>query len=416
MAKVIDEKRRDFLAKGAAAGIALVGGGSLLEAADKIKADTITTNTNTKSTANTAKIGEVGSQNVANALKNGANIPCKGYAAFDESGELKSWQFERRAIGVDDILIEVMATSICHSDIHTELGHWGEQPYPQVPGHEIVGIVRAIGANVKNFKVGDRAGVGCMVDNTNIKTAGIEEQYSPNTTFTYGNPYQKEPTGISQGGYCDYFVVNSHFAIHIPQNLSYEEAAPLMCAGITTYSPIMKYMKKGQKVAIIGIGGLGHLGIKIALAKGASVVAFTTSEDKLKDIQAWGAKGVLVRSSKDLESYKAQFDFALSTIPYEYDMAPYISMVKPFGNFTLVGMPVDFSQKLPTLLLSSTRVNVNASLIGGMKQTQEMADFCAKAGVRPNIQKISAAQINQAWRDVVAKKARYRFVIDPKTF
>lgn len=255
-----------------------------------------------------------------------------------------------------------------------------------------------------------------MVDNNDIKTAGVEEQYSPNTIFTYGSPYKKEPTGISQGGYSDYFVVNSHFAVHIPNELSWDEAAPLMCAGITTYSPIMKYMKKGQKVAMIGIGGLGHLGIKIAIAKGADVVAFTTTESKLKDIKAWGAKGVFVRSADDLAKYKAQFDFALSTVPYEYEIAPYIALVKPFGNFTIVGMPVDFSQKLPTLLLSSTKVNVNASLIGGMKETQEMADFCAKSGVRPNIQKITAAEINQAWKDIVAKKARYRVVIDPKSF
>lgn len=406
MCKSVNENRRNFLTKGVAASIALAAGENILAAS----ASSSASNANINSITNTENSA------VASAIQNNKNIPCKGYAAFDESGILKPWKFDRRAVGVDDILIEIKATSICHSDIHTELGHWGKQIYPQVPGHEIVGVVIAVGSNVKNFKVGDRAGVGCMVDNNDIKTAGVEEQYSPNTIFTYGSPYKKEPTGISQGGYSDYFVVNSHFAVHIPNELSWDEAAPLMCAGITTYSPIMKYMKKGQKVAIIGIGGLGHLGIKIAIAKGADVVAFTTTESKLKDIKAWGAKGVFVRSADDLAKYKAQFDFALSTVPYEYEIAPYIALVKPFGNFTIVGMPVDFSQKLPTLLLSSTKVNVNASLIGGMKETQEMADFCAKSGVHPNIQKITAAEINQAWKDIVAKKARYRVVIDPKSF
>ncbi|WP_096013544.1 NAD(P)-dependent alcohol dehydrogenase [Campylobacter lanienae] len=380
MSEIENKERREFPAKAAVAGVAIGAGTNLFGAVSK------------------------------------PNIACKGWAAFDESGELRPWRFERRAVGDDDILIEVMATSICHSDIHTELGHWGKQIYPQVPGHEIVGLVREVGKNVKNFKIGDRAGVGCMVDNTDIATAGSEEQYSKNTIFTYGHPYPKEPTGISQGGYSDYFVVNSHFAIHIPNELSWDEAAPLMCAGITTYSPIMKYMKKGDNVAIIGIGGLGHLGIKIAIAKGAKVTAFTTTKSKIKDIESWGAKAVLVKSSDDLVPFRAKFDFALSTIPYEFEMEPYIAMVKPFGNFTLVGMPINFSQKTQTLHLASTKVNLNASLIGGMKETAEMAEFCAKAGVRPNIVKITGEQINQAWRDVVAKRARYRFVIDPKSF
>ncbi|MCR4941215.1 MAG: NAD(P)-dependent alcohol dehydrogenase [Campylobacter sp.] len=342
-------------------------------------------------------------------------VKCTGWAAFDTSGELKRWEFERRAVGENDILIKIMAASICHSDIHTELGHWGKQQYPQVSGHEIVGEVIEVGKNVKKFKVGDRAGVGCMVNHPHLHEAGEEEQYSPETIFTYGHPTTDEPTGITQGGYSDYFVVNSHFAVHIPQNLSWEKAAPLMCAGITTYSPIIKYMKKGDKVAIIGIGGLGHMAIKIALSKGADVTAFTSTQDKVKDIQKWGAKAVVVSSGADLAKYKANFDFALSTIPYEYDLAPYVSMVKPFGSYTLVGMPIDFSQKLPTLLLASTKVNINASLIGGMKETQEMVEYCAKNAITPDTQIISADQISQAWKKVINKEARYRFVIDPKT-
>lgn len=374
-------KRRDFI-KTAAAGAAIVAAGS----------------------------------SFAQAAPKAANIKCKGYAAFDESGVIKPWAFERRALLDDDILIEVMATSICHSDIHTEKGHWGKQIYPQVPGHEIVGIVREVGSKVTKFKVGDRAGVGCMVDNTDYKTATINEQQSPNTIYTYGQKYKKEPTGISQGGYSDYFVVNENFGIHIPEGISWEEAAPLMCAGITTYSPIMKYMKSGDNVAIIGIGGLGHLGIKIAVSKGAKVTAFTTTAAKAKDIESWGAKAVVVKSAKDLEPFEASFDFALSTIPYKYDMDGYLKMVKPFGTYTLVGVGKNADQNFNILTLADWRVNLTASKIGGIKETQEMTDYCVQTGIVPNIVKIKASQITQAWKDVENKKARYRFVIDPKTF
>ncbi len=216
----------------------------------------------------------------------------KGYAAFDESGVLKPWTFERRPVGDDDILIEIKAASICHSDIHQEKGHWGKQQYPQVPGHEIAGVVTQVGKNVTKFKVGDRAGVGCMVNGC---TTCEEEQYHPETKFTYGYPEPKEPTGITQGGYSTHIVVRDHFAVHLPSNISFEKAAPLLCAGITTYSPLMKAdIKKGSKVAVAGIGGLGHLAVKIAVSKGAEVYAFTTSADKVDDIKKFGAKEVIV--------------------------------------------------------------------------------------------------------------------------
>ena len=338
----------------------------------------------------------------------------KGYAAFDESGVLKPWTFERRPVGDDDILIEIKAASICHSDIHQEKGHWGKQQYPQVPGHEIAGVVTQVGKNVTKFKVGDRAGVGCMVNGC---TTCEEEQYHPETKFTYGYPEPKEPTGITQGGYSTHIVVRDHFAVHLPSNISFEKAAPLLCAGITTYSPLMKAdIKKGSKVAVAGIGGLGHLAVKIAVSKGAEVYAFTTSADKVDDIKKFGAKEVIVvDDTKKVYQYAGQMDYMICTIPYQFDVASYASVVKPYGYFTMVGMPVGFEITLNNLGLAASRVNFNASLIGGMKETQEMVDYCAKNNVLPEIQIIKAQEVNQAWKNVEDKKARYRYVIDTAT-
>lgn len=341
-------------------------------------------------------------------------VKTKGYAAFDESGEIKPWEFERRPVGDDDILIEIKAASICHSDIHQEKGHWGKQQYPQVPGHEIAGVVTQVGKNVTKFKVGDRAGVGCMVNGC---TTCEEEQYHPDTKFTYGYPEEKEPTGITQGGYSTHLVVRDHFAVHLPDNVSFEKAAPLLCAGITTYSPLMRAdIKKGDKVAVAGIGGLGHLAVKIAVSKGAEVYAFTTTADKVEDIKGFGAKEVIVVADiKKLYQYAGQMDYMICTIPYQFDVAAYAAVVKPYGYFTMVGMPVGFEVTLSNIGLAASRVNFNASLIGGMKETQEMVDYCVANNVLPEIQIIKAEQITQAWKDVEDKKARYRYVIDTAT-
>jgi alcohol dehydrogenase (NADP+)/uncharacterized zinc-type alcohol dehydrogenase-like protein len=357
---------------------------------------------------------------IGSAKETNMNIKSRGYAAVDTSGKLQPWEFERRPVGNDDVLIETRYASICHSDIHQMKGHWGPQQYPQVPGHEIVGVVAAVGKNVTRFKVGDRAGVGCMV-NGNPECESFkqgEEQYCPDTTFTYGYPEASSPTGISQGGYSNNIVVNEHFVVHIPEHISFQEAAPLLCAGITTYSPLMKFdLKKGDKVGVAGIGGLGHMAIKIAVSKGAEVYAFTTSPSKVEDILGFGAKeAIVVDELIKLGPYKAILDYMICTIPYEYDVAAYLSVVKPFGTFTQVGMPERFETTLNALALASSRVNFNASLIGGMRETQEVIDYCADHKIHPQIQIISADQINKAWENVVNKKARYRYVIDPATF
>ena len=348
------------------------------------------------------------------------NIQSRGYAAIDTSGKLVPWRFERRPGGDNDILIDIKYASICHSDIHQMKGHWGPQKYPQVPGHEIVGIVTAVGRKVTRFKAGDRAGVGCMVDSCLEcpDCKGQEEQYCPETVFTYGTPEKSSPTGISQGGYSTNIVVRDHFAVHIPDHISFQEAAPLLCAGITTYSPLMKsQIRKGTKVGVAGIGGLGHMAIKIAVAKGAEVYAFTTSPAKVNDILAFGAKeAIVVDDIKKLAPYKGKLDYMISTIPVQFDVAAYAAVVKPYGSFTQVGMPERFELTLSNLGLSISRVNFNASLIGGMKETQEVVNYCADNKLLPKIQVIKAEQINEAWESVVNKNARYRYVIDAATF
>jgi len=357
---------------------------------------------------------------IGNALH--MNIKSKGYAAKDNSGKLVPLEFERRSVGDNDILIDIKFASICHSDIHQMKGDWGPQQYPQVPGHEIVGIVAAVGKNVTKFKVGDRAGVGCMVDSC-MKCESCnhgEEQHCNNNAalFTYGSPDKTSPSGITQGGYSTNIVVRDHFAVHIPDHISLQEAAPLLCAGITTYSPLMNAkFKIGDKVGVAGIGGLGHMAIKLAVSKGAEVYAFTTSPSKVKDILAFGAKeAIVVDNVEKLHPYKGKLDYMISTIPYQFDIAAYSSVVKPYGFFTQVGMPVGFQFTLSNIGLAISRVNFNASLIGGMPETQEVVHYCADNKVYPQIQIIKADQINDAWAKVFNKEARYRYVIDAATF
>jgi alcohol dehydrogenase (NADP+)/uncharacterized zinc-type alcohol dehydrogenase-like protein len=379
--------RRGFMAATTMAGASMVMGGGALHAAPRSK-----------------------------------NVKTRGYAAMDASGQLKPWEFERRPVGDDDILIDIKFASICHSDIHQIKGDWGPQRYPQVPGHEIVGIVSAVGRKVKRFKVGDRAGVGCMVDsclNCDSCDHG-EEHYCQRgqTKWTYGFPDKREPSGITQGGYSTHIVVRDHFAVHIPDHISLKQAAPLLCAGITTYSPLMQAnFDVGDKVGVAGIGGLGHLAVKIAVAKGAEVYAFTTSPSKVKDIKGFGAREVIVVDKLDkLQRYKGTLDYMISTIPAAYDVAAYASVVKPHGTYTQVGMPVGSSLNINNLGLAASRVNFNASLIGGIPETQEVIHFCADNEVLPQIEVIRANQINDAWQRVLDKQARYRYVIDAATF
>lgn len=349
------------------------------------------------------------------------NIKSKGYTGKDENGKLELWNFERRPVGDNDILIEIKYSGICHSDIHTIKGHWGKQQYPQVPGHEIAGIVTAIGKNVTKFKVGDKAGVGCMVNSCmqcdSCKNGEEHHCETTGMTGTYGAPEKSSPTGITQGGYANNIVVTEHFAIKIPDNIELQYAAPLLCAGITTYSPMMKVkIKKGDKIGIVGIGGLGHLAIKLAVSKGAEVYAFTTSASKSDDIKSFGAKEVIVVNSPDsLKPWSGKLDYMISTVPYAYEISAYISCVKPYGYFTQVGQPINGELTINNFNMIFNRVNFNGSLIGGIPETQEVMDYCARNKIYPQIQVIKATEINEAWNKVVNKEARYRYVIDAST-
>ena len=350
------------------------------------------------------------------------NTKSKGYAGKDENGKLNLWNFERRPVGDNDILIEIKYSGICHSDIHTIRGHWGKQQYPQVPGHEIAGIVTAVGKNVSKFKVGDKAGVGCMVNSCmQCESCKSGEEHHCETTGmvgTYGSPEKSSPSGITQGGYANNIVVTEHFAIKIPDNLDLKHAAPLLCAGITTYSPLVREnFKKGDKIGVIGIGGLGHMAIKLAVSKGAEVYAFTTTAAKKEDILSFGAKEVIVVDSiEKLKPYRGKLDYMLSTVPYAYDVASYASCVKPYGNFTQVGVPINGLLSMNNFQMVANRVKYSGSLIGGIPETQEVVDYCAQNNILPQIEIIKANQINDAWDKVVNKEARYRFVIDAATF
>lgn len=350
-----------------------------------------------------------------------STIKSKGYAGKDEEGKLTLWNFKRRAIGDNDILIDIKFSGICHSDIHTIKGHWGKQQYPQVPGHEIAGIVTAVGKNVTKFKLGDKAGVGCMVNSCmqcdSCKNGEEHHCETTGMTGTYGSPEKSSPTGITQGGYSNNIVVTEHFAIKIPKNMDLKFAAPLLCAGITTYSPLMKVkMKKADKIGVVGIGGLGHMAVKLAVSKGAEVYAFTTSPSKVNDIKGFGAKEVIVvRSGEDLKPWKGKLDFMISTVPYAYEMSAYIDCVKPYGFFTQVGQPINGELTINNFNMIFNRVNFNASLIGGIPETQEVMDYCAEHKIYPQIEIIKAEEINDAWKKVVNKDARYRYVIDAAT-
>ena len=350
------------------------------------------------------------------------NLQSKGYAARDTSGKLSPWVFERRPLGDNDVLIEIKFSGICHSDIHQIKGDWGTQQYPQIPGHEIAGIVTAVGKNVTKFKVGDQAGVGCMVDSCGRceSCKRGEEQFCDNeaTLFTYGSPDKTSPTGITQGGYADNIVVKEQFVIRIPNTIRLQDAAPLLCAGITTYSPLMKAdFKKGDKIGVAGIGGLGHMAIKLAVSKGAEVYAFTTSPEKREDILGFGAKEVIIVDDvTKLKPYRKKLDYMIATLPVEYDIAAYASTVKPDGTYCQVGMPPGFKVSMSNIGLANSRVNYTASLIGGIPETQEVMDYCAKNKIYPRIEVIKAEEINNAWTKVLDKKARYRYVIDAATF
>ena len=342
----------------------------------------------------------------------------KAYGASAAKAELKPLDIERRETTKDDVRIEITYCGVCHSDIHTVNDDWGNSVYPVVPGHEIIGIVTEVGTGVTNYKEGDLVGVGCMVDSCKTCDSCKEnlEQYCENgATFTY-NSKDKHMGGHTYGGYSGSVVVNKEFVLRIPENIDAKAAAPLLCAGITSWSPLKQWnVKKGDKVGVIGLGGLGHMGIKFAHAMGAHTVMITTSPEKSKDATDLGADEVLISKDEDqMKKHRGSFDFLLNTIPVGHDMNPYIALLKRDATMTLVGA-VEPLEPMHGGGLIMGRKRIAGSMIGGIKETQEMLDFCGEHNIVSDVEVIDIQNINEAYKRVVNSDVKYRFVIDMKS-
>jgi uncharacterized zinc-type alcohol dehydrogenase-like protein len=342
-------------------------------------------------------------------------IPASAYAAFDPASPLRYWDFERRDVRPDDVEIDILYCGVCHSDLHAAKGEWGEVNRPFVPGHEIVGRVARVGGQVSRYKPGDLVGVGCMVDSClhcSECEAGLE-QYCSHWVGTY----MGVETGTGKptyGGYSDKIVVKEHFVLRIPEGLDPAGAAPLLCAGITTYSPLRHWkVGPGMRVGVVGLGGLGHMAVKLARAMGAEVVVFSTSPSKIEDARRLGAHEVVI--SKDaaaMEKEAGRFDFILNTVAAPHNLDPFINCLKRDGTLTLVGVP-DSPHPSPGVSgLIFKRRQLAGSLIGGIPETQEMLDFCAEHGITADIELIPIQQIDTAYDRMLKSDVKYRFVID----
>jgi alcohol dehydrogenase (NADP+) len=337
------------------------------------------------------------------------------YAAQNATTPLAPFSFQRREVGKHDVQIEILYCGVCHSDLHTVRSEWDGTTYPCIPGHEIVGRVVNVGAKVNKFKKGDTVGVGCMVDSclTCANCKDDLEQYCENgTIWTYNSP-DKHTDGITYGGYSENIVVDKAFVLKIPKNLDLAATAPLLCAGITTYSPMHHHnVTKGQKVGVVGLGGLGHMGVKLAKALGAHVVVFTTSSNKVEDALRLGADEVVNSKNEDeMKKHLNSFHFILDTVSAKHDINAYLVLLKRDGNLTQVGVPPDpLSLNVGSLIYG--RRSLSGSLIGGIKETQEMLDFCGKHNITSDIELIPIQKINEAYDRLVKGDVKYRFVID----
>ncbi|AUB83754.1 NAD(P)-dependent alcohol dehydrogenase [Candidatus Thiodictyon syntrophicum] len=341
--------------------------------------------------------------------------PTLGYAAHSATAPLALFDFARRAPGPRDVQIEILYCGVCHSDLHTVRDEWHNSVYPVVPGHEIVGRVTAVGGEVKGFKVGDLAGVGCMVDSCGTCPDCRDglEQYCPTFTLTYNSP---DPhTGkMTYGGYSNRIVVDEHFVLRVSDKLHLPGVAPLLCAGITTWSPLRQWkVGKGQKVGVVGLGGLGHMAVKFAHAFGAHVVLFTTSPGKAADARRLGADEVVISKNPDeMKQHLASFDFILNTVAAPHNLDAYLELLKRDGTMCLVGAPENPHPSPTVFNLIFKRRRLAGSLIGGIRETQEMLDFCAEHGIVSDIEMIPIQQIDEAYERMLRSDVKYRFVID----
>jgi uncharacterized zinc-type alcohol dehydrogenase-like protein len=369
-----------------------------------------------------ASINQLNAQKMSNTNQSGSRVPAKGMALFAKDGNFQPYEFTRHAVGDNDILIEILYAGICHSDIHMGKGDWNEIAYPFVPGHEIAGRVVQTGKNVTKFKVGDYAGIGCIINSCRqcgSCRADEEQHCEKGMVGTYASVDYRHHDEITQGGYANNYVVSEDYAIKIPANADIQKVAPLLCAGITTWSPIhFSNVKKGDSVAVAGFGGLGHMAVQYMVALGASVTVFDITDDKRADAIRLGAvRYVNVNNPAGLEGLKDQFSFIISTIPDKYDPMMYVGMLKKNGELAIVGMPsLANTPVIPTTFLAFTpHRKVYGSMIGGIKETQEMLDYSVARGIYPEVKIISADQIDEAYRNVIDGKVKFRYVIDAKT-
>ncbi len=338
------------------------------------------------------------------------------YAAQDAQSRLAPFSYTPRELRDHDVQIEVLFCGVCHSDLHQVRNEWKNTVFPVVPGHEIVGRVTAVGAHTARYHVGDLVGVGCMVDSCRTCSSceeGLEQYCEDGFTATY-NGKDRQSGAITYGGYSTRVVVNEDFVLRVPENLELSGVAPLLCAGITTYSPLRHWgVGPGKKVGIVGLGGLGHMGVKLAHAMGAYVVLFTTSPSKIADGKRLGADEVVVsRDASQMAQHTNSIDFILNTVAAQHDLNPFIELLKRDGNMTLVGVP-EYDHPAPHVAtLIFKRRSVAGSLIGGIAETQEMLDFCGKHGITSDIEMIQINQVNEAYERMLKSDVKYRFVID----
>ena len=343
----------------------------------------------------------------------------KGYAVKSAKAPLESFSFERRELLEKDVQLEIYYAGICHSDIHQAREEWGPAIFPMVPGHEIVGRVTKVASGVTKFKVGDLIGVGVFVDSCRkceSCKAGLEQYCVEGMTGTY-NTYERDGKTVAMGGYSDSFVINEDYAVHVPENLDLTGVAPLMCAGITLYSPLRNWKAgPGKKVGIIGLGGLGHMGVKFAVAMGADVTVFSHSPAKENDAKQMGAHHfVSTKDPANLKKLEKQYDLLLNTVSADIDLDPYLQMLKLDGTLVVIGLPgKPYAINAGTLL--GQRRSLSGSMIGGIAQLQEMLNFCGEKSIVSDVEVIKSDYINTAYDRTVASDVKYRFVIDAKTF
>ncbi|MDB5728872.1 MAG: NAD(P)-dependent alcohol dehydrogenase [Noviherbaspirillum sp.] len=343
-------------------------------------------------------------------------LPSIGYGATDATSPLHPLRFERREPGPHDVQMDILYCGVCHSDLHTARDEWNNTVYPVVPGHEIIGRVTRVGEHVTRFKEGDIAGVGCIVDSCQRCSSCAQglEQYCENGFVGTYNGEEMHTGGMTYGGYALNIVVKENFVLRIPANLDPAAAAPLLCAGITTYSPLRHWkVGKGMKVGIVGLGGLGHMGIKLAHAMGAHVVLFTTSANKRADALRLGAHEVVVsRNAVEMAAHENSFDFILNTVAAPHDLDAFLMLLRREGTMTLVGAPAEPHPSPQVFNLIMKRRHLAGSLIGGIAETQEMLDFCARHGIVSDIEVIPIQKINEAFERMLKSDVKYRFVID----